>query len=118
MKRFISSGVKLTRTVMDLGETFCQNPLFPKLKMCSLSYWTKQYTAYAGWAVTAIIAVKFGTALGRWRPEIGSGFPIESYGSRGVSRPSLICGTSQQKMITPTELLRPINNFYSLTICS
>ena len=81
-------------------------------------YGFRLYTGYAGWAVTAAIPVKFGTAHGRWRPEIGSGFPIESYGSRGVSRPSLICGTSQQKMITPTERLRPIHNFYSLTIYS
>ena len=76
------------------------------------------YTAYAGCAVTSIIAVKFGTAHGRSRPEVGSGFPIESYGSRGVSRLSLIIGNSQQKIITPTALLRPKHNFYSLTVCN
>ena len=50
------------------------------------------YTEYAGLAVTADIGVKFGTAHGRLRPEDGSGFPIEAYGSRGVSQPSLVFG--------------------------
>ena len=44
--------------------------------------------------VTAGIPVKFGTAHGRSRPDVGSGFRIEAYGSRVVIRPSLICGTS------------------------
>ena len=52
------------------------------------------YTEYAGWAVTAGIPVKFGTAHGRSRPEVGSGFPIEAYGNRGVSRPSLVIGNT------------------------
>ena len=30
------------------------------------------YTGYAGWAVTAGIPVKFGTAHDRLRPEVGS----------------------------------------------
>ena len=30
------------------------------------------YTVYAGWAVTAGIALKFVTAHGRSRPEVGS----------------------------------------------
>ena len=71
-----------------------------------------------GLAVTAGIAVKFGTAHGRSRPAVGSVKCIGSYGRKGVPPAPCIFGTSQQKMITPTELLRPIYNFYSLTICS
>ena len=43
------------------------------------------YTEYVGCAITAAIPVKFGNAHGRSRPEVGSGFPIDAYGSRGVS---------------------------------
>ena len=71
-----------------------------------------------GLAITAGIAVKFGTAHGRSRPAVGSVKCIGSYGRKGVPPAPCIFGTSQQKMITPTELLRPIYNFYSLTICS
>ena len=74
------------------------------------------YTAYAGWAVTAGIPVKFGTAHGISRPDVGSGFPIDVYGSKGVSRPSLVIGNSDQKNITPTDFLRPKHNFFSLTV--
>ena len=52
------------------------------------------YTGYAGWHVVATIPMKFGTAHGKSRPEVGSGFPIEAYGNRGVSRPSLVIGIS------------------------
>ena len=45
------------------------------------------------------IPVKFGNTLGRSRPEVGSGFPIEAYGSRGVS---LIFSTSDEKCIPIT----------------
>ena len=71
-----------------------------------------------GLAVTAGIAVKFGTMHGRSRPAVGSAKCIGSYGRKGVPPAPCIFGTSQQKMITPTALLRPIYNFYSLTICS
>ena len=37
-------------------------------------------------------------------------------GARGVSRPSLICDTSNQKMISPTIFLRPKLNFSLLTV--
>ena len=47
------------------------------------------YTGYAGWAVTTRIPVKFGTAHGRSRSEVGSMKYTDVYGSRGVSRPSL-----------------------------
>ena len=43
---------------------------------------------------------------------------IDAYGRKRVPRAPCIFGASQQKMIIPTELLRPIHNFYSLTICS
>ena len=78
------------------------------------------WTVYrvCGLAVTACIAVKFGTAHGRSRPAVGSVKCIGSYGRKGVPPATCIYGTSQQKMIIPTELLRPIYNFYSLTICS
>ena len=37
--------------------------------------------AYAGWAVTANLPVKYGTAHGRLRPEVGSTKRIDVYGS-------------------------------------
>ena len=52
------------------------------------------YTEDAGCAITMAIPVKFGTAHDRLRPEVGSGFPIDAYGSRGVSRPYLVIGNS------------------------
>ena len=71
-----------------------------------------------GLAITMGIAVKFGTAHGRSRPAVGSAKCIGSYDRKGVPPAPCNFVTSQQKMITPTELLRPIYNFYSLTICS
>ena len=79
--------------------------------------WVK-YSLYAGWAVTAAIPVKFGTAHGRSGPEVGSAKCIEAYGSGGVSRPSRILGKPEQNIISPTHVLRPKQNFYSLTICT
>ena len=52
------------------------------------------YTEDEGCAITTGIDMKFGTAHGRSRPEVGSGFPIEAYGSTGVSRPSLVIGNT------------------------
>ena len=76
------------------------------------------YTEYAGCAITTGIPVKFGTAHGRSRPEVGSTKCIDFYGSRGVSRPSLISGISDHKNTTPTIFLRPKLNFVSLTVRS
>ena len=53
-----------------------------------------QYTGDAGCAITTGIPVKFGTAHGLSRPEVGSSKRIDVYGSGGVSRPSLIIGNS------------------------
>ena len=75
------------------------------------------FTEYAGWAVTAGIPVKFCSAHGRSTPEVGSGFPIETYGSNGVSRPSLVIGNSNQNISANTDLLSRKQNFYSLTVC-
>ena len=71
-----------------------------------------------GLAVTADIPVKFGTAHGRLRPEVGSAKCIDVYGSGGVSRPSLVLGNSEQYTIDMFDILRTIHNFYSLTMCS
>ena len=76
------------------------------------------YTEYAGCAITARIPVNFGTADGKSRPEVGSAKCIGSYGRKGVTTSPRNFGTSLQKIITPTDFLRPIHNFYSLTICS
>ena len=76
------------------------------------------YTGYAGWAVTAGIPVKFGTAHGRSGPEVSSAKCIGASGKIGVSPFSRIFGTSRPKMVTPTDFLKPIHDFYSLTICS
>ena len=76
------------------------------------------YTGDAGWAVTTGIPVKFGIAHGKTRQEVGSAKRIGVYGRKGVPPAPQIFGTSKQKIITPTDLLRPIHNFYSLTMCS
>ena len=65
------------------------------------------YTGYAGCHITAGIPVKFGTAHGGSRPEVGSAKCIDVYGSGGVSRPSRILGKSEHNIITPTLFLRP-----------
>ena len=66
------------------------------------------YTAYAGWAITA------GNAHGKSRPEVGSGFPIDAYGNRGVSRPSLICGSSDLKISPLSTFWGPYTTFNRL----
>ena len=48
------------------------------------------YTAYAGWTITAVIAVKFGPAHGRSILEDGSTKRLDGYRSRGVTRPSVV----------------------------
>ena len=68
--------------------------------------------------LTTGIPVKFSTTHGRSRPEVGSGFPIEAYGSRGNSRPSLAIRNSLLKIIANSDLLRPKHNFDSLTVCN
>ena len=77
-----------------------------------------QYTEDVGWAVTAGIPVKIGIAHGKSVPEIGSAKRIGAYGRKGVPPAPQISGTSEQKIIPPTDLLIPIHNIYSLTICS
>ena len=42
------------------------------------------YTEYAGLAVMAGIPVKFGTAHGRSRPQVGSAKHIDVYGRKGL----------------------------------
>ena len=76
------------------------------------------YTEYAGCAITTCIPVNFGTAHGRSRPEVGSGFPIEGYGRKGVPQPPRIFGTSEQKNIIPTPISRPKQKKFSLTVCT
>ena len=72
------------------------------------------YTGYGGWHVTAAIPVKFSTAHDRSRPEVGSGYPIEVHGSRGVSQPSLVSVTSDQN-ITPLRSFQGQYYFFLLT---
>ena len=45
------------------------------------------YTEYAGCAITAAIPVKFGTAHGRSRPEVGSTKCIDAYGRGFLALP-------------------------------
>ena len=58
-------------------------------------------TGYAGCALTARIPVKFGTAHGRSRPEVGNGFRIDANGRKGVSPFPRIFGTSDKKNYPP-----------------
>ena len=62
--------------------------------------------------------MKFGTAHGRSRPEVGGAKCIDYYANGGVSRPSLVIGNSQRNIIAFFDILRTIHNFYSLTVCS
>ena len=71
-----------------------------------------------GLAVTAGIPVNFGTAHGTSVWEVGGAKCIGAYGRKGVPPAPHIFGSPKRKKITPTDLLRPIHNFYSLTICS
>ena len=87
-------------------------------KQVYTSYFLKitAYTGYAGWHVTAGIPVKFGTAHGRSRPEVGSTTRIDANGEKGVPPAPRNFGTFEQKMITPTVFLESKHNFYSLTV--
>ena len=69
-------------------------------------------------AVTAGIPVKFGYAHGTSVWEVGGAKCIGAYGRKRVPPAPHISGTSKQKLITPTDFLRPIHNSYSLTICT
>ena len=66
----------------------------------------------------AVIAVNFGTAHGRWRPEVGSAKNIGACGRKGYAPAPPISGTSDDNIMTPTIFLRPKHNFFSLTVCS
>ena len=72
------------------------------------------YTEDAGWAVTAGIPMKFGTAHGKSALEVGGAKCNGAYGRKGVTPPPQTFGTSKQKIITPTDLLRSIHNFNPL----
>ena len=48
-----------------------------------LSKYIQHYTVNTDCAITTDLPVKFCTAHGRLRSEVGSRFPIEAYGSRG-----------------------------------
>ena len=61
--------------------------------------------------------MKFGTAHGESRPEVGSMKRIGAIGQKGVPPAPRIFGTSEQQIITPTHILRPELNFFSLTVC-
>ena len=61
--------------------------------------------------------MKFGTAHGRPKPEVGSAKCIEAYGTKGVISAPRIFDTSDEKMMTPTVFLGPKHNFYLLTVC-
>ena len=61
--------------------------------------------------------MKFGTAHGRSRPEVGSTKCTDAYGRKGVTPAPRIFGTSDRKMMTPTVFMGPKHNFYSLTVC-
>ena len=77
-----------------------------------------EYTGYAGWAVSAAIPVKFGTAHDAPRPEVGSTKCIGAYGRKWVTpTPRFFC-TSNQIIIPPTIFLRSIHDFFSLTVCN
>ena len=70
-------------------------------------------TRDAGWAVMSGILVKFGTAHGKSALVVRNA--LAPMGERGLPRPPRFFGTSKQKIITPTDLLRSIHNFDSLT---
>ena len=62
--------------------------------------------------------MKFRTVHGISRPEVGSTKPIDNYGSRGVSWPSLVIGNSYflAKITANIDLLRPKHDLNSLTV--
>ena len=55
----------------------------------------------AGLAITAVIAVKLGTAHGQSRPEVGSTKRIDAYGRKGVRPAPRIFGTSGKRKYDP-----------------
>ena len=71
------------------------------------------FTGCAGCAITAGIPVKFGTAHGISRPDVGSTKRTDAYGRKGVAPFSRIFCTADRK----TMFLRSKQNFYSLTVC-
>ena len=75
------------------------------------------YTEDVSCAIMAGIPVKFGTAHGRLRPEVGSTKRIDVYGSGGFTQAPQIFVTFDQNTITLTDLLGSKYNFYSLTVC-
>ena len=62
--------------------------------------------------------MKFGTAHGTSRPEVGSTKCIGACGRKGVAPAPRISGTSDENIMTPTIILRPKHNLFSLTVCS
>ena len=60
--------------------------------------------------------MKFGTAHGRSRPEVGSTKRIDVYGSGGVSWPYLVIDNSYHKITANTDTLGSIHNFYLLLV--
>ena len=75
------------------------------------------YTEYAGCAITTAIPVKYGTAHGGSRPEVGSTKRIGASGQKGVPPAPRIFGTSEQIIIPPTDILKPKLNFFLITVC-
>ena len=69
------------------------------------------------YTLTMGIPVKFCTAHGASRPEVGNGFRIDAHGRKGLSPCSCIFGTCLQQNITPTAFLVSKQNFFSLTVC-
>ena len=64
------------------------------------------YTEDAGFAITKGIPLKFGTAHGTSRPEVGSKKCIDVYGRQGVIPAPLFFGTSNKKL-SPYDLFEP-----------
>ena len=60
--------------------------------------------------------MKFGTAHGRSRPEVGSVKHIDVYGSRGVFRRSLVIAKYDQEIIANADLLGA-SIIYRTVIC-
>ena len=91
----VKINLKLLRTKAHLSVSSSYLHVYSRMILSQLNF-PKTYSDYflytedAGWAVTTRIAVKFGTAHGKSRPEVGSTKCIEVYGSGGVSRPSRI----------------------------
>ena len=61
--------------------------------------------------------MKLGGAHDKSRPEVGSTERIDDYGRKGVTLAPQILDTSDENIMTPTVLLGPKHNFFSLTVC-